>query len=363
MGFKQIRDYIPPFYHRFLPTFFEKEIPAEIFARCGNCPMTASDRKEMESELSRPFSPETKCCTFIPRLPNFFAGAVFTDKETKTGRDLLRIRIGRKQGIFPQGIYPDKKYRLLYEFGRKNGFGKSSLLKCPYFIQGEFNCSLWKYRESICSTWFCKYLGAETGRVFWYEMRDFFKLIQEKMVEHAIRELGLTVIPPYGDDEQLSVEDLDDLPMHRQEYQRRWQHWEGREEAFYIRCFEIISRKKVHDFNLIIGSEYRERMNSLEEKFHRMVSFPEILQVNPEYVLEEAIPDKYRLRLRSWIDRNDTVITYAFDVPKSVIDTFRGGKNTAYALNELSEKSGIQLGKDLIIALFQHGILTSGETG
>jgi hypothetical protein len=363
MGFKQIREYIPAFYHRFLPPFFEKEIPAEIFARCGNCPMTASDRQEMEREISRPFSPETKCCTFVPRLPNYFAGGVFSDNDTKTGGDLLRIRICEKRGIFPQGIYPDKKYRLLYEYGRKNGFGKSSLLKCPYYMEGEFNCSLWKYRESICSTWFCKYLGGENGRLFWYEMRDFFKLIQEKMAEHAVRELGLSVIPPYGDDEQLSVEDLDGLPIHHTEYQRRWQQWEDREEEFYIRSFKLITQMKVPDFNQILGPEYAEHLNSLEEKFHRMVSIPEILQVNPDYVFEEMIPDKYRLRLRSYIDHNDTVITYAFDVPKSVIDTFRGGINTAYALKELSEKSGIRLGKDLIIALYQHGILYSGPTG
>lgn len=359
MGFKQIRDYIPAFYHRFLPPFFENVIPAEIFARCGNCPMTAYDRQEMESEISRPFSPETKCCTFIPRVPNYFAGAVFTDKETKTGGDLLRIRIRGKRGIFPQGIYPDKKYSLLYEFGRKNGFGKSSLLKCPYYVQGEFNCSLWKYRESICATWFCKYLGGETGRTFWNGMRDLFKLVQDKMIEHAIRELGLTVIPPFGDDEQLSAEDLDDLPMHRLEYQRRWQQWEGREEEFYISCFKIISRIEVQDFNLIMGPEYSEHLIPLEEIYHRMLNIPEILQVNPEYVFEESLPDQYRIRLRSLIDRNDTVITYAFDVPKSVIDAFRSGKITDKVLENLAEKNGILLGKDLIIALFQHGILIS----
>jgi hypothetical protein len=158
------------------------------------------------------------------------------------------------------------------------------------------------------------------------------------------------------------VEDLDGLPMNCLEYQRRWQQWEDREEEFYVRSFKIITRIKVHDFDLILGPEYTEHLKSLEEKFHRMVAIPEILQVNPEYVFEETVPDKYRLRLRSCIDRNDTVITYAFDVPKFVIDTFRGGKNTEYALKELSEKSGIQLGKDLVIALFQHGILSSGQT-
>jgi hypothetical protein len=360
MGFKPIREYVPAFYHRLLPSFFEKEIPAEVFAICGNCPMTASDKAEMDREISRPFSPESKCCTFIPRIPNYFAGAVFTDPETKAGRDLLRNRIKGRRGIFPHGIYPDKKYRLLYEFGRKNGFGKSTLLKCPYFLPGEFNCSLWKYRESICATWFCKYLGGEAGREFWNGMRDFFKLVQEKLVEHAIRELGLTVVPPFGDDEQLSVEDLDDLPMHRLEYQRRWQQWEGREEEFYIRSFEIIRQIQVQDFTLILAPEYHDQLKSLEDKYFRMVTIPDFLHVNPGYDFEEVIPGTYRIRMSSILDRNDTAVTYAFDVPKSVIDSFRDGKKTDYVLDELSVKSGIQLGKDMVIALFQHGILTSG---
>jgi hypothetical protein len=360
MGFRQIRDYSPVFYHRFLPSFFEKEIPGEIFANCRNCPMTASDRAEMESDISRPFSPDSKCCTFIPRLPNYFAGAVIADPEMKTGSDLLRKRISGRRGIFPHGIYPDKKYRLLYEFGRKNGFGKSSLLKCPYFLPGEFNCSLWKYRESICSTWFCKYLGGEAGRLFWYEIRDFFKLVQEKLMEHAILELGLTVSPPFGEDEQLSVEDLDDLPMHPIEYQRLWKDWEGREEEYYIRCYEIIHHLNGSEFIHLLGRDYNDRLTILEEKYIQLVTIPDYLKINTDYGLEEVVPGKYRIKLKSFIDQNDSVITYAFDLPKPVLDCFREGNATETALQELSRKYGIKLGRDIVIALFQHGILISG---
>lgn len=362
MGFQPIKDYVPAFYHRNLPPFFDKQIPSEVFARCGTCPMTASGRKEMEEEISRPFAPDTKCCTFIPRLPNYFAGAVIIDPETPIGRELLRKRIRERRGIFPQGIYPDKKYSLLYEFGRKNGFGKSSLLKCPYYLQGEFNCSLWKYRESICATWFCKYLGAEAGRSFWYEMRDLFKLIQEKLIGYAITKLGLTVVPPFGNDEQLSYEDLEELPMEGREYRNRWQHWEGREEEFYIRCFEIIDRLQVDEFNRILGPEYAENLKTVEEKYDRMVDLPEFLKLNPTCGFEEVVPGTYRLRLNSYIDRNETVIAYAFDVPVPVLDSFREGNiKTDRILKELSEEFDIELGKDIIIALYQHGILTAGQ--
>jgi hypothetical protein len=361
MGFKQIREFVPVFYHRLLPPFFDEEIPAETFSRCASCPMTASSREEMEEEVSRPFAPDTKCCTYIPRLPNYFAGAVFSDDEMKTGRELLRKRISGKRGIFPQGIYPDKKYRLLYEFGRNNGFGKSSLLKCPYFVQGEYNCTLWKYRESICATWFCKYLAADAGRDFWYEMRDLFKLIQEKLIGHAILKQGLQDLPPFGKDEQLTYEDLEELPENDKDYRQRWQHWEGREEAFYIRCFEIIDRLQADEFQHIMGPDYTDLLKKLEKKYHRMVDLPALLKLNPTGGFQEAMPGKYRLRLSSYIDRNETIIAYSFDVPKPVLDCFRdGNKKTDRILKELSDEFGIELGKDMIIAMFHHGILTAG---
>lgn len=351
---------MPEFYHRFLPPFFEMEIPAEVFTTCGNCPMTASCRLEMEEELSRPFAPDTKCCTFIPKLPGYFAGAVFTDPEMEKGRELLRTRIRERRGIFPQGIFPDKKYRLLYEYGRKHGFGKSSLLCCPYYVQGEFNCSLWKYRESICATWFCKYLAGDAGRAFWYEMRDLFKLIQEKLTDYAIREMGLPIVPPYGIEEHLSYEDLEELPENDREYLIRWQHWKGREEEFYIRCHELISQLPSWEFNRIMGPEYVEELKKSEEIYFSMVVLPEYLKLNPGFRSEEVIPGKYRLRLNTWIDRNDTTVAFAFDLPKPVLDCFRGGhKKTDSILKELDEEYDINLGKDVIISLFHHGILSA----
>jgi hypothetical protein len=280
-----------------------------------------------------------------------------SDPETITGREMLRERIRGKRGIFPQGIFPDKKYRLLYEFGRKYGFGKSSLLRCPYYIQGKYNCALWKYRESICATWFCKYAAGEAGKIFWDDMRDLFKLIQEKLTEQAIRDLGLPFILPYGDDEHLAVEDLDDLPLNPAEYRRRWQQWEGREEEFYIRCYEIVCQMEVSLFNRLLGEEFSGQSHILEEKYLNMTTLPDHLEINPAIDLEEVIPGYCRLRLKSYIERNDTVITFAFDVPKSVIDGFREGKITERVFEDLEYEKGIQLGKDLVVSLFQHGIL------
>lgn len=357
MGFKQVREYVPDFYHRFLPVFFEKEIPNESFTKCGNCPMVAASREAMCNEISKPFAPDTKCCTFMPRLPNYFVGAFLQDIETRLARDLLLKRIKERRGVFPQGIFPDKKYRLLYEYGRKEGFGRSKRLQCPYYMQGEYNCRLWKYRESVCTTWFCKHLAADAGMAFWDAMRDTFKSVQEKLSDHTIRKMGMEIIPPYGNDEHLSCEDLDNLAMNDKDYRERWQKWVGKEEEFYLQTYTIINKLSMGEFNEILGEEYLNSLKNIQEKYDTMIAIPDTLTLNPEMNFEEHAEGRYRLQLRSYIDRNDTVITYAFDIPKAIIDIFRTNDSVEKNLMTLYEKYDIDLEKDIVIALFHHGIL------
>jgi hypothetical protein len=357
MGFKQIREYVPVFYHKFLPPLFNEEIPSEAFTKCESCPMIAASREEMNEEVSKPFAPDTKCCTFMPRLPNYFAGAFLQDAETPLARKLLLQRIKERRGIFPQGIFPDKKYRLLYEYGRNKGFGKSLKLQCPFYLQGEYNCSLWKYRESVCATWFCKHLAGDAGKAFWDDMRDIFKMIQEKLQDHVIQKLSMSIVPPYGEDENLSSEDIDELAMSSKDYKLRWKQWEGKEEEFYIKSVEIINELSIDEFNRILGDDYAASLKTLTEKHQLFVTIPETLTLNTENTFEEVVPGRYRLQLRSYIDRNDTVITYAFDIPAVIIESFRAGGKVEEILKTLYEEHNIELGKDIVIALFQHGVL------
>jgi len=357
MGFRKIKDYVPVFYHRFLPSLFDSEIPQETFTKCESCPMVCSSREELKDEVSKPFAPETKCCTFMPRLPNYFVGAFFNDPQTDYAKKELLKKINEKNGVFPQGIYPNKKYALLYELGRKEGFGKSLNLKCSYYLDGEYNCSLWKYRESICATWFCKYIAGEAGKNFWYEMRDIFKTIQEKLTNYVIKEQGLNIIEPYGSDESLSYEDLDDLPMNEKDYKLRWKHWAGKEAQFYLNSYELINNMTVEKFNEITGEDYFKQLQNLQGKYNIIMTLPESLITNPDYTFEEVIPGTYRLMMKSYIDRNDTLITYAFDVPSFVIDCFRKSDSLENILKTLSDIHNVELGKDIIIALYHNDIL------
>jgi len=106
MAFKAIKTYLPELFHPLLPDIFSKETPGELFTDCPECHMICSSLEEVGHDESRPFSPDTKCCTYVPHLPNFLAGGVFRDPDSSLdeGRKILRDRINPKM-IFKVNNY------------------------------------------------------------------------------------------------------------------------------------------------------------------------------------------------------------------------------------------------------------------
>ena len=95
------------------------------------------------------FSPDLKCCTYHPTLPNFLVGALFADADPALdeGRRRVRAAIARRAGVSPEWVGPPRKYRVLLEAGRVRGFGRARALVCPYLDSGR--CSIWRHRESV----------------------------------------------------------------------------------------------------------------------------------------------------------------------------------------------------------------------
>jgi len=74
-----ILDSLPVLYADLFPDFFRKEVPAETKATCAwcaMCPSSASGAVESVDGVSRLFRPDTKCCTYYPKLPNYLVGAI-----------------------------------------------------------------------------------------------------------------------------------------------------------------------------------------------------------------------------------------------------------------------------------------------
>lgn len=105
------------------------------------------------------FSKVTKCCTYYPSLPNYLVGAILLDKDgVPEGVRRIESAISSKTTVSPVGIFPSRKYLALYFKSSSATFGRSESLMCPYFEQPTGLCTIWKHRESVCSTYFVNML-------------------------------------------------------------------------------------------------------------------------------------------------------------------------------------------------------------
>jgi hypothetical protein len=106
-----LRDVLPPVYRAFAGDVFDRPPVSEKRATCAACAMC--DKGEPSPVPMEYFRPDTKCCTFFPRLPNYLVGAILSDPETTEGRKRIRARIATRIGVTPRFVTRPRKTELV----------------------------------------------------------------------------------------------------------------------------------------------------------------------------------------------------------------------------------------------------------
>src|SRR5215217_4529929 len=119
-----INSSLPPLYANWMSEALEGNIPGEIKATCENCAMCNKTAPHNPKGLY--FNPKTKCCTYLPELPNFLVGRIITEPDANSvpGRDRLLERIREGISTTPFGVVKPARYELLYNQA-SDFFGKS----------------------------------------------------------------------------------------------------------------------------------------------------------------------------------------------------------------------------------------------
>lgn len=345
----KIIDDQPELYASFLPSFFWRELPRESFATCTNCAMACHDDSKKKNLTMQPFREDAKCCTYHPKLPGYLVGAILCDESLKEGRNRIKEKIKNKTGVSPRGIYPSAKYSLLYSNSAGVGFGQSSYFICPYFDKEKGNCTIWKYREAVCSTYFCKTVAGEKGKSFWNAVNAYLATIQEKLILYTLVELGGD-FQPYANEQKLSVNDLDDLPPAETEYKSIWGNWAGKEEEFYIESYQLVKKLGGKEFDSIVGIDQKVLLNRLQKEEMQMLDIPSrLIKTNDEELLNKADEETYTVKYRA--------IDSIFQLPVEVLDYFDGERETNEVIRALEEEAGIEIEKDIVLSLYHYGIL------
>lgn len=239
---------LPPLYGSWMDQLLAGPIPAETKATCDDCAMASSTTESSGSD--RFFDPVLKCCTYMPTLPNFIVGRILSDSGLSTdARAGVQARLLESDTATPLGLSMSATYSLLYAHQDSDVFGRSQNLRCPHLLEeGGGSCGIWRHRNSVCATYFCKFTRGAVGQQFWVAMLHLLATIESDLARWCLLELELdgealqTLLATVDDStttRRLDANAIAGLRDHRQ-YKMLWGNWFGREQEFYRECARLV---------------------------------------------------------------------------------------------------------------------------
>ncbi|ATB31903.1 hypothetical protein [Melittangium boletus] len=355
-------DSLPLLYRDLLPEFFQKGVPVETKATCdacAMCPSSASGAVESVDGVSRLFRTDTKCCTYYPRLPNFLVGALFSDArpELAEGRRRMEAKLSGRVGITPQWVKASARYNLLYRNSRQF-FGRALSMRCPYYEEQQGGCTIWPYREAVCSTFFCKYVAGADGQKFWMTLKTYLTLTEIQLSRYAVLQLMPDYILARKDKPEMTdtptVEELDDRPMAAKDYAALWREWEGREADFYRACYDIVRALTPAQVESILGLDGLIELKVLDKSHRDALSseLPKVLKLNPEATVK-WLPDG-SVALGSYSEFDAVALP---GVAYSLLVEFTGLEPVEAVRQRLRDEKHADLHEDILLELYRHRIL------
>lgn len=284
---------LPPLYAAWMNDLLTGAIPPETKSTCSNCAMAAPAGTVInEKNAADFFDPNLKCCTFLPTLPNFLVGGILLDDDpvTAPGRATVHARIRAGLAVTPLGMGEPAVHSLLYAEGAKAGFGRSKSLLCPHYLPEDGGkCGVWKNRNAVCVTWFCKHERGATGKHFWTALQQLLMTAEKDLSVWCVAEMGLgeaalkLLFPPLqaSGRDSLTAEALDNL-INQQHYQRLWGEWHGREHEWFQACAERVNALTWADVLRVCSPALRVQAKLLVQRYEALVNpaLPAQLKLN-----------------------------------------------------------------------------------
>jgi hypothetical protein len=353
---------LPPLMAGWMADLLDGPIPDESRATCDNCTMCRPSRGALKA-----FRPDTKCCSFLPRLANFIVGAVLNDRspETDIGRSSVEARIDERFGVTPLGLDWPAKYALLYTHA-DSMFGRSRAMRCPHYIDDGGLCGIWRYRNSICSTYYCQVVRGAVGREFWDRLKNLLSEIESALALWCVEQIHLESQPlaqllashaSHADvkrETRVTVSDIDgesDPSL----YGQAWgDQWIGREREFYIESARLVSALPWSDILAIAGPKVRLNARLAREAYANLISesMPDRLQWGRFGMIQE----RGDLRVLQALGSTDQLIVLARIV--DILPLFDGRRSRSEVKQE-AKRAGVGITDWIVQQLIDFKILVS----
>ncbi len=353
-----LRAKLNPIYEPLLGPLFDRPEIVEERATCDNCAM-CDHGQGVQLDVAY-FKPDAKCCTYYPMLPNYLVGGILADPDPalEEGRRRLRERIASRIGVTPGWLAPPRKVTVISAAAR-SVFGRSAALRCPYFdIENGGRCTIWKYRENVCTTYFCKFTNGKPGWDFWHALKEYLGHLEVMLSNYAVKTIDPLMTEPTIPRLQLTVEDLEDRAPNDADYASYWSTWRGREEEFYIACYEKVRSVARSDFQRFVdgsekGAELLETVRVRWDEMTNRTVLPKNLVRNPKmkerYLDDAVVVTSYNPFDSFKMDRD------LFDV----LAHFEAKESVERNLQRLRDEHGAELEPELLAYLYTHGVLVA----
>lgn len=357
---------LPPLYAAWVEDLLGDSIPPETRATCHDCVM-CDDGADYKAPDSIFFNPNAKCCTYLPEISNFLAGQILTDADPaiSKGRGTIEARINEGIAVTPLGLGRHPKYALLYDNMDVQVFGRAQSLRCPHYIHEQGGlCGIWKYRNSICSTWFCRHVRGAAGNDFWQTGKYLLAAIEQDLARWCVSELeiggpALELLFKVRRPEESHRIDLDSLESraNAETLRRVWGTWFGREQDFYRECARLVTALKWQDVLSVCGPQVRIRANLLKRSHQNLASteIPHRLRL-ANFNVTESGPDFYRVNNPAFGSESFSLSTRLM-----ALLWYFDGRPTAEVVEQIIEEKRLRITPALLLRLVDFRILIACE--
>lgn len=354
---------LPPLYAGWFDDLLGGAIPFETRSTCSDCAM-CEGKGEPASSTSKYFNPQLKCCTYLPFLPNFLVGMILAEKDPRMaqGRASLETRLSTGLAVTPRGLEWPLKTRAQYTQIESQAFGRAQSLRCPHYVDEQGGlCGIWKYRNSICSTWFCKYVRGSVGKEFWESAKLLLSSIEINLASWCAVQLELDeaaldfLLKPFlmsGQVPTLTQSDLDEQ-VDQVNQRRVWANWYGRERDFYRACAGLVESLNWSDVLAVCGPEVQLRARLAQGTYRKLIG--------------DEIPSRLRIGRFTVIDvdrgsyslHNAGIGLDSLQVSGRVMQLlpYFDGRPTTEIVGQIIEKEGLRFTPELLRRLVDFKIL------
>jgi hypothetical protein len=293
---------LPPLHSTWLGMLTKLPNPQdEPKSTCGDCVMCAGVER---SGSSVTFSPDAKCCTYVPHLTNFIVGRSLRGP----GRASVSARIARKSGATPLALGMSHA-DVQQVAGERSQFGRSPVVVCPHFDHHTKGCGIWETRNAICSTWFCKHDRGAVSMRFWQSVRDLLMAAEERVGHYCLTHSGLpaeqvSAVLSYRAGVQAAIalanagQAVPDIVVGAgapPSYEAMWGEWAGREEDWFRATADLAASIEPGEFTTLMA-DVPHLCQAVTDRWHELNTHdvPDRLRFNPGDG-SQATPEVLRL--------------------------------------------------------------------